>query len=279
MTRIVTGALLLAVSTFTVFCAANYQKNRLISGINVIMNNKHNDDHFLISKDVEALFLKNEHINVEEKTLETIDLDEIERIAESNPWVKNAEIFVDNKMTLNIELTQRVPKARIFTTKGGSFYIDSNGFEMPLSERYAYPVPVFTGFVKHSEDSINEIMKHKIIYLSNIITDHEFWNQQITQIEHTSSEGFVLFGTTGDQRIIFGDTVNAYEKLNNLYSFYKQISNKIGWDKYTKLDLRYDGQVVASPALDWHPETAEEVEKKANIAAIADSTKNITENL
>jgi cell division protein FtsQ len=55
----------------------------------------------------------------------------------------------------------------------------------------------------------------------------------------------------GRQRIIIGDTARLDEKLQNLLAFYKQVQNKVGWDQYRSIDLRYAGQVVASPALKW----------------------------
>ena len=41
------------------------------------------------------------------------------------------------------------------------------------------------------------------------------------------------------------------DKLDNLFAFYEQVQNRVGWNRYTTLDLRYKGQVVASPKLSW----------------------------
>ena len=53
----------------------------------------------------------------------------------------------------------------------------------------------------------------------------------------------------GQQRIIFGDTSRIKEKFSNLYSFYTNVLNRVGWDKYETLDVRFKGQVVAAPSL------------------------------
>ena len=53
----------------------------------------------------------------------------------------------------------------------------------------------------------------------------------------------------GDQRIIVGNVEGLKQKLNNLFVFYKNVLNRIGWDRYQVLDVRFDGQVVASPSL------------------------------
>jgi hypothetical protein len=53
----------------------------------------------------------------------------------------------------------------------------------------------------------------------------------------------------GDQRIIIGNVADLKQKLNNLFVFYKNVLNRIGWDRYQVLDARFNGQVVASPSL------------------------------
>ena len=52
-----------------------------------------------------------------------------------NAWVNGAEVFFDNNDVLRINIAQREPIARIFTLGGNSFYIDSSGTELPLSEK------------------------------------------------------------------------------------------------------------------------------------------------
>ena len=62
---------------------------------------------------------------------------------------------------------------------------------------------------------------------------------------------FEMYPVLGTHKILFGDTSLAKRKLENLFGFYKNILNKIGWDKYQLLDARFDDQIVASPALAW----------------------------
>jgi cell division protein FtsQ len=67
------------------------------------------------------------------------------------------------------------------------------------------------------------------------------------------NQTFVMSTLFGDQKILFGDTADIENKLNNLLAFYKNISSKIGWDKYQTLDIRFKDQVVASPSVGWVP--------------------------
>jgi len=85
--------------------------------------------------------------------------------------------------------------------------------------------------------------------LVRIIQADTFWNSQISEVIVDSMGMFELTPVLGDQRIILGDIDGAKNKLNNLFLFYKNVLNRIGWDKYETLDLRFHDQVVASPSL------------------------------
>ncbi|HTO16146.1 MAG TPA: hypothetical protein VLZ83_10260 [Edaphocola sp.] len=234
------------------FAANNKQQEQPIDEVIVTLKNQGREENFLRKEDV-AHLISNQGIKIDNQKLSTIDLERIERIVSENPWVKHVDVFVDNNSKLNVEVTQRIPDARIFDTKGNSFYLDENSFEMPLSDRYAYAIPVFTNYKQPKNDSDAAALKQRIIYLGKLIKSDSFWNAQITQIELKTNNNFSFYTTLGNQEVRFGDTSNAGEKLNNLYSFYKAVSNKIGWDRYEVLDVRFKGQVVVAPSLDWTP--------------------------
>lgn len=260
--RFVVGSLVLLAFSCILFAATKKQSEQNIKGVQVILKNQGEEENFLLAKDVEQLFVTNNNMNILNKSIGSLDLDKIERLAETNPWVKSAEVYVDNNSKLNIEVTQRLPVARIFTRDGHSFYIDTAGFEMPLSERYAYPVAVFTNVPLHSNDSVYNSMKLKMVYLSQVLKEDSFWNDQITQIEVQHENSFNAYTTIGKQKILLGDTTHISAKLSNLFSFYREVSNKIGWNKYEVLDIRYKNQVVASPSFGWIPP------KDTNITAV-----------
>ncbi|MCY1528994.1 hypothetical protein D9M68_641180 [compost metagenome] len=251
--RFIVGSLVLITFSCVLFAATKKQADRKIEGVKVTLQNQGEEENFLLEKDVEKLFVTNTNINILNKSISDLDLNHIEELAEQNPWVKSAEVYVDNNSKLNIEVTQRLLVARLFTREGRSFYIDSAGFEMPLSERYAYPVTVFTNVPHAANDSVYAGMKKRIVYMSEVLKADSFWNSQITQLDVVNEHHFNAYTTIGKQKIIIGDTARVADKLKNLYSFYREVSNKIGWNKYEVLDIRYRNQVVASPTFGWVP--------------------------
>ncbi|HRP90276.1 MAG TPA: cell division protein FtsQ/DivIB [Edaphocola sp.] len=258
------GALLVA--------ANNRQDSEPVKDVLVTLKNQGITENFLRKEDV-AQLIKNQGINIENKVLSNIDLDQIENIVGSNKWVKDVDAFVDNNNKLNIEVTQRIPDARIFDKNGNSFYIDETGFEMPLSDRYAYAIPVFTNYSKAKNDSDAVALKQRIVFLGKLIQADSFWNAQISQIVINNAKDFSFYTTLGNQEVKFGDTTSASEKLENLFSFYKQVSNKIGWDRYQVLDARFKGQVVATPSLGWIP--PKDTVKVEAVSVLTEQTQNI----
>jgi cell division protein FtsQ len=246
------GALLVAIFLVTLIAASYEQSHNPIKGLEVHLNDE-NDFSFLQRKDIETLLLKNRHIDLARTSIDNLDLRQMEAIAKTNPWVAKADIYVDNRQVLQVNITQREPVARIFDVNGGSYYMDSILHTMPVSNGYSYPAPVFTNVPVLRNDSANNALRAKIGFLSNVIGTDSFWHAQITQIEVQPDQTFVLIPLFGNQRILLGDTSNTKGKLGHLFAFYKNVSAKIGWDKYETFDLRFKDQVVASPSIGWIP--------------------------
>lgn len=250
--RFAVGTLLVVIFMVALIAASRNQNNKSIKGLEVRLNDD-KEYSFLQRKDIETLLLSNRNIDLAHTSIEKLDLEMMERIARTHPWVANAEIYVDNRQVLQVSITQRDPVARIFDANGNSYYMDSALHTMPVSAGYAYAAPVFTNVPVMRQDSSNRMLLQKIARMSNVIGRDSFWHAQTTQVEVQPDQTFVLIPLMGDQRILLGDTSRLEEKLDHLLAFYKNVSNKIGWDRYTLLDARFKGQIVASPSMGWVP--------------------------
>ena len=188
----------------------------------------------------------------ENKTaLHRLDVKAVEAAAYRNQWVARAQAYVDNNRNLHINVTQRVPVARIFYTNGQSLYLDTSLRLLPLSEMFTHYTTIVTNVPVGQSDSINRSLRSKIIKLVRFIERDTFWSSQIDQVVVTNDAKFELIPVLGTHTILLGDTVNLKEKFDNLFAFYKNVLNKIGWEKYEIVDIRFKDQVVASPSLPW----------------------------
>jgi cell division protein FtsQ len=204
------------------------------------------NNFFIDKKDVLSILEKTNAGKLEKMPLHSIDLSFMETELQKSQWIKNAELFFDNNNVLEVRITEREPIARIFTASGSSFYIDSSLTRLPLSDKFSPRLPVFTDFptdviVLSKQDS--NLIKN-IRTLSQFINANPFWMAQIDQVDISSNRGFDLIPKLGDHVIHFGDAENCGQKFNNLLCFYKQVLTKLGWTRYSAIDVQFKDQVV-----------------------------------
>jgi len=193
----------------------------------------------------ELLFGKEQPLN---KPVVEFNLRAMEKKLKTNVWVKDAQLFFDNNENLQIMVREREPIARVFTTGGNSFYIDSSGTRLPLSETQASHLIVFTDFPveKGKLKPADSLLMRQMVGMSAFIIKSAFWSAQVQQIEITSNRTFELVPLVGNHLVVFGNADQLEEKFNRLYIFYKEVMSKTGFDHYQKLDVQYEGQVVAT---------------------------------
>ena len=231
--------------------ASKIEDKKVLSGVAVHLRND-KKYHFIEENEILDLAINRRNINVEQTPIARLDLRGMERVILADPWVSDAQVFVDNERILHMYVTQRIPVARIFQQNGVSYYMDTTYSIMPLSRSYIYYTTVVTNVPELKNDSISWALRGQIVSLVRHLQADSFWNAQVSQVIVDSDGTFELQPMIGNQRIIFGDTHEMDQKLSNLFVFYKNVLNRIGWDKYETLDVRYKDQVVARPSLPYN---------------------------
>ncbi|HEX5554264.1 MAG TPA: hypothetical protein VFX43_13545 [Chitinophagaceae bacterium] len=203
---------------------------------------------FVNKAGIAASITGNKKLNPVGKKLEEINMALLEKSVKTFPWVKDAELYVDNDNKLRVNITQRVPMARIFTRSGNSFYIDKRGTRLPVTGSFAIRMPVFTDFPSDAVtmNGKDSLLFSQVIALSRFITRDSFWMAQISQINVTRGSTFELIPTLGNALIEFGEGTDIPAKFNKLMAFYLEGLNNVGWGYYDTLDVQYKGQVVAT---------------------------------
>jgi cell division protein FtsQ len=202
---------------------------------------------FIDKKDVEKVLTANHTIVLKNKPVKSIDLNVIETRLKKESWIADAEIFFDNNEKLKVIIEQRIPIARMFSSSGGSFYIDSSGQRMPLSEKMSAKLPLFTGYpidAKKNRTPAERKLIRDIKDLSLFLLSDPFWMAQISQIDITPSKEFEMVPTIGSHIIEFGDGTDHEAKFKKLFVFYKQVLSKTGMDKYERIKIQYNNEII-----------------------------------
>ena len=245
--KIVAGVfwLFAGIGTIVLFGAAMQKKGQkpcMDIRIEITSNSRH-----LFIDEKEVLDILNNYTSVKGRPLHEINLRAMEAIVEKNPWVQNAEMYVDNNQVLQVRISEREPVARVFTLQGNSFYLDNGALRLPLSEKLSARVPVFTGFPSDKEQLAkpDSELLGSIVKLSSYVLADSFWMAQVAQIDISSQSGFTIVPVIGDQTIVFGTIENMDQKFRKLYTFYQKAWLQNGINTYEKLDVQYDDQLVA----------------------------------
>ncbi|MBS1773506.1 MAG: hypothetical protein JST82_11660 [Bacteroidetes bacterium] len=229
--------------------AARLQDIEKIKGIDIVIRN---EKYKFIDKDqLKAMLASDKHVDVNKMTIGKLNAHQIETLVAANPWVASSQVYVGNDKIVHINVTQRIPVARLFDQAGNSYYLDHTLKAMPLSDRYIHYTTAVTNVPLMKDDSAGNALKAQIVAVVKYIEHDSFWSAQVSQVIFTDDHTFEIVPVLGNQKILIGDTSRLSEKFDNLFAFYKKVLNRIGWDKYEVIDARYAGQVVASPALPW----------------------------
>ena len=236
----------LGMGTIVLLVAAMNKKNSMpCSAVDIQITGVKNN-FFIDKQDVGVILGKYTNHKLVGKTVSSFNLAAIENELQKNEWIKRAEVYFDNNNVLKVSIIEREPIARVFNIDGSSFYIDTARVRLPLSSKFSARVPVFTNFPiengmfsKADSNLLTGIRK-----LSEYIFHDPFWMAQVEQVDISSDRTFEIIPKIGNQVIVFGGSDNYSEKFNNLLMFYRKVESKTGWNKYSRLDLRYKGQVL-----------------------------------
>jgi cell division protein FtsQ len=205
------------------------------------------DNLFIDKNDVEQLLKKAVNGNIKGQPIASFNLDQLEQMLKHNTWINEAELYFDNRDVLHVAVKEKEPVARIFTVAGNSFYIDSLGRKIPLSDKLSARVPVFTGFpekkVLTAKDSL---LLNDVRVTANFIVNDPFWMAQVAQVDITEDQTFEMTPVVGNHTVKLGNGENIDTKFHRLFVFYQQVLSKTGFDKYKTIDVQYKGQVVVS---------------------------------
>lgn len=173
------------------------------------------------------------------KPLGSLNTENMERVLEKNQLIRRAECYKTPSGLLRIDIRQRVPILRVMGING-DFYIDNTGNDMPVSTNFTSYLPVATGYADR------EFARKELFPMARFLQKDPFWNAQIEQIHVLPDHTIELIPRIGDQVIYLGKSDHFERKLENLFLFYRKAMPKAGWDKYEKINLKFEDQVICT---------------------------------
>lgn len=214
---------------------------------------------FIKSEDVVNL-LKTMEVRLWGYPIDDIPEGKIEEILLNNmPMISDAQVWSSVKGDFYINISQRNPIARVINKVGESFYLSEDGYILPMSPNFTSRVLVVSGDIyyknilssKVTVDSVvkahgaSNVMIDDIYEMATYIYNDSLLKRQIDHMYVNKGE-FELIPKVGTHVIDFGTVdgmLNKFLKLKVIY--YKGFSN-LGWNKYSRVNLKYKNQVVCT---------------------------------
>jgi cell division protein FtsQ len=150
-------------------------------------------------------------------------------------------------LTLEVKIEQRIPIARVFTASGTSFYIDNEGWRLPLKQLTVLNLPVFTGFPTDQPklSKPDSVLLKDVLFFAKTIQKDSFFMAQVAQVNIEPNGTFQMVPTLGDHVVLLGTIEQLEDKLNRLFTFYKKVWVVSGVNAYQYIDCRFNHQIVA----------------------------------
>lgn len=202
-------------------------------------------NQFIDSEEVKDIINSNHLIG---EPLKKISLYKIEQKLRKNPFVKSAEVSLDNHGVIHIRLGLREVLARFYNKKGESFYLTQNGTKMPSSRHYSARTVLISGEIEESLFPLDTLKSESCTSLKPMleyIAKNPVYGALISEIYVDEQGELTIYPELGNLNVEFGNLDDFQNKLTNLVIFYRNVMPKVGWNYYQKISLKYKNQVVA----------------------------------
>ena len=210
-----------------------------------------NDDskeQLLETKDILSWFNVFYKKDIRKIPVYSLNLKELEEYIISQPLVKRADIYLDAKSLLHADIYQRSPLMRIVDINGNQFYLDEEGYKIPVSSKYSCRVLVATGPLARVDGrklaAEEKLFYSGLINIAKAVSKDSFVRSLIEQIDMDENGEFTMIPKVGNEKIFLGSSEMIEDKLERLKLFYKENMGRQGWNVYQLVNLKFKGQVI-----------------------------------
>ncbi|HBK88384.1 MAG: cell division protein FtsQ/DivIB [Cyclobacteriaceae bacterium] len=233
--------------TFLIAFTERKQGGSLCNNVVVELDNL-NENHFLDERDVMRL-VENSGQTIKGTSITRINLKAIESKLMMDKHIRDAELYGDLKGNLIVSVDLRRPIARLVQEDGPDAYLSEEGIVMGVSDKFTSRVMIISGRWAKAvmeKGNVYEMEGGKeLMDMIDFINEDRFWKAQIAQMDIDARGEMVIYPQVTGQRVEFGTTENYETKLSNLMVFYKDVLPQKGWTRYERVNLKYNGQVIA----------------------------------
>lgn len=191
---------------------------------------------YMTTRDVEKLLAD---LNPAGKPIDEVSCRAIEEVLDASPLIRKSECYKTLDGHVGIDVECRRPILRVITAGGESYYLDEEGEVIERIAKAVY-LPVATGHITR------EFAQCELLALAQFLGENDLWNAQVEQIHVTPRQEIELVPRVGDHVIVLGHPGNYAGKFDKLKTFYEKALSEVGWERYSRINIDYNNQVVGT---------------------------------
>jgi len=232
----------------TVLLVGGTQKmHRHVSQINVNISTLEEGKSIIKADDVYNILGDLTGFDIDRASFIDFDITEIEEKLNADKRILSANVFFGKNGNMFIDIEQRQPIVRIDAVSGFDYYLDKQGHMIPVSAGAILRVPVATGAIAaykpEYQTELNNNLNH-IFEIADKIDNDSFLKSLTEQINISEDGVIVIIPKLGRHRIIVGDELGLDAKFSRLRDYYKEGIKRVGIDRFSEIDISYEGQIV-----------------------------------
>ena len=199
-----------------------------------------------ITKEEVLSILEKHDLNPIGQKMEEVSSKAIEDILSQHHLIDEAECYKTPSGKLCVEVTQRIPILRVMSGKGENYYVDNKGTMMPNDAKCVAHLAVATGNIEKSF-ATRDLYKFALFLQRN-----RFWEAQVEQINILPDKTVELVPRVGSHIIYLGSLDGYEQKLKRVKEFYEKALNRVGWNKYSRINVEFGNQIICTKNPDLH---------------------------
>lgn len=193
-----------------------------------------------VTKQEITLLLKKRGMNPIGREMELVRTQAIEQELSKHSLIDQVECYKTLRGNLCIEVKQRIPILRVMSDNGEDYYVDNKGTVMAPDVKCVAQVAVVTGHVSKA------FARGALYHFALFLQQNPFWDAQIEQIHVLPDNHVELIPRVGNHIIYMGKLVDYENKLKRVKLFYAQALNKVGWNRYSRINVEFGNQIICT---------------------------------
>lgn len=181
-----------------------------------------------------------------QQQVKAVDCDAVAEAARRVPFLTNVSASVSVSGRVVVRAEQRRPIARLFHGDRER-YLDREGVVFPVSRVGNCNVLVAGGdFTAPLRADSLDAQLTALWQVASYLDSESRYSKLIDQIFVECDGDIMMVPKVGDHVVELGDANDLDGKFANLVAFYRKGMPRAGWDTYSKISLKFKGQVVCT---------------------------------